>query len=148
VLLLVAGTFGMAYLIYSSGILAEENPLIIPQLTGQINLERHAKNLPPVQVDSGLSSLAYTKSQEVKISQLNYAKGVNANLDATTNVLIVPKITWALSGNYVQQALADSLQNKDSAFSENVLNPKYRSIGIGVTSDGYNYYIVTKWKDG
>ncbi len=137
----------MAYLISSSGILAEDNPRIAPQLADRINLERHANNLPPVQVDSGLSNIAHTKSQEVKISQLNYAQGVNPNLDAATNVLIIPKITWALSSNDLQQQMVDSLENKDSTFRKNVLNPKYRMIGIGVTSDNYNYYIVTKWKD-
>jgi hypothetical protein len=147
VLLLAAGMLGMGYLVYSSGILAENNPRIAPQLAWRINAERHANNLPPVQVDSTLSNLAYTKSQEVKISQLNYAQGVNPNLDGATNVLIIPKITWALSSNDLQQQMADSLENKDSTFRENVLNPKYRMIGIGVTSDNYNYYIVTRWKD-
>jgi hypothetical protein len=147
VLLLVAGVLGMAYLVYSSGILAEDNPRIVPQLAGRINLERQANNLPPVQVDSSLSALAYTKSQEVKISQLNYAQGTNTNLDGATNIIIIPKITWALSGNDFQQQMIDSLENKDSAFQKNVLNPKYRKIGIGVTSDNYNYYIVTRWKD-
>jgi hypothetical protein len=146
-LLLVAGVLGMAYLVYSSGILAEDNPRIVPQLAGRINLERQANNLPPVHIDSTLSNFAHTKSQEVKISQLSYAQGSNPNLDGATNVIIIPKITWALSGNDFQQQMIDNEENKDSAFRKNVLNPKYSSIGIGVTSDNYNYYIVTKWKE-
>lgn len=147
VLLLVAGMLGMGYLIYSSGILAEDNPNIVPQLTGRINLERQANNLAPVQVDTELSRQAHARSQEVKITQMNYAQGANPGLDAMTNVLIIPKITWALSSKDLQLQMVDSLENKDSAFQKNVLDPKHRTIGIGVTSDSYNYYIVTRWKD-
>lgn len=147
-LLLIAGMTGMAYLVYASGILAENNPAIAPQLAGRINLERQANDLPPVRIDSGLSNLAYKKSQEVKISQLNYAKGVNPNLDALTNVMIIPKITWAVSSDNLRQQMLESQADKESTFSSNVLNPDLRTLGIGVTSDSYNYYIVTKWKQG
>jgi hypothetical protein len=145
ILLLLAGAAGMAYVLYSSGILADDNPNIAPRLAGRINLERHANNLPPLQVDSALSNIADSKSKEVKISPLNYGQGSNTHPDETITVFIIPKVTWALSGNDFQQQIADSLEN--SAFRKNVLNPQYRTIGIGVTSDSYNYFIVTKWKD-
>jgi len=147
VLLLTAGIAGVGYLVYSSGIFTTDNPQLAPHLAQRINLERQVNNLPPVQGDSSLSYLAYTKSQEVKISQLNYAKGASTNPDASTNVIIIPKMTWALSGNDFQQQFSDSVENGDSAFLKNVLNPNYQKIGIGVSSDSYNYYIVTKWKE-
>ena len=146
-LVLLAGMAGMAYVVYTSGIFADDNPRIAPKLLGSINLERHANNLQPVQVDSSLANLAYTKSKEVKISQMNYAQGANPNPDDSTDVLVIPKISWALSSNDFQQQMAGSAENENSALRKNVLNPKYRTIGIGVTSDSYNYYIVTKWKD-
>jgi uncharacterized protein YkwD len=146
VILLVAGILGVAYLVYSSGILAENNPRIAPQLAERINLERQAHNLAPVNADSSLSYQAYTKSQEVRISQLNYGQGANSNLEANTNVIVIPKLTWALSTSDFNQQVGGSLEKTDSAFRENVLNPTYRTIGIGVSSDSYNYYIVTKWK--
>ncbi len=147
VILLIAGISGMGYLLYSSGYFAPDNPSIAPRLADRINLERQANNLLPVQGDSSLSYLAYTKSQEVKISQFNYAQGANANPDASTNIIIIPKITWALSNKDFQQQVGDSIENKDSSFRNNLLNSKYKSIGIGVSSDNYNYYIVTKWKE-
>jgi uncharacterized protein YkwD len=146
-LLFLAGAVGIVYLVYSSGILAEDNPKIVSQLARRINLERHANNLPVVSMDSSLSNLAYVKSKEVKISQLNYARGSNPNLDENTNVFIIPKITWALSGSDFRQQMVDSLENENSGFRKNVLNPRYRSIGIGMTSDSYNYFIVTQWKE-
>jgi uncharacterized protein YkwD len=146
-LLFLAGLTGVAYVVYNSGFFADNNPKIAPQLTGRINLERHANNLQPVVVDSSLSNFATTKSRDVKISQLNYAQGVNPNNDPTTNVLIIPKITWALSSSDFQQQMVDSLENENAAFRKNILNPKYGSIGIGVASDSFNYYIVTKWKE-
>jgi hypothetical protein len=145
-LLLVAGVLGMGWLVYSSGIMEAENPRLAPDLANRINLERQAHDLPPVQGDASLSYLAYTKSQEVKVAQLNYGQGGNANLDATTDVIIIPKMTWAFSGKDFRQQLADTPENAQSTFRNHVLDPAYRTIGIGVSSDSYNYYIVTKWK--
>lgn len=147
IIILIAGIAGVGYLIHSSGILDPENPYLAPRLAERINLERQANDLPPVRGDASLSYLAYTKSQEVKISQLNYAQGTNANPDASTNVIIIPKLTWALSDKNFQLQAGDSMENKDTSFRKNILNPKYQIIGIGVSSDNYNYYIVTKWKE-
>jgi hypothetical protein len=145
-LFLVVGSAGVAYAAWSSGVFAESNPKIAPLLATRINQERHAANIAPVQLDPSLSSLAYTKSQEVKISSLNYAQGVNPNPDPSTSVLIVPKISWALSNNDFQQVVTDSTDPANAAFRLKLLNPEFRAVGIGVTSDSYNYYIVTKWK--
>jgi uncharacterized protein YkwD len=145
-LVLVAGCAGVAYVAWSSGVFAESNPKIAPLLVTRINQERHAANIAPVQLDPSLSSLAYTKSQEVRISSLNYAQGVNPNPDESTSVLIVPKISWALSNNDFQQVVTDSADPANAAFRKKILNPGFRAVGIGVTSDSYNYYIVTKWK--
>ena len=146
-LVLLAGTAGIAYVIHSSGIFSDNNPNIAPQLVNRINLERHAADLPPVRVDNSLSYQAYAKSQEVKIASLNYAQGSDQNPDATTNIFIIPKITWALSSSDFQQQVFGSGENGvSSAFRGNVLNPRYHTVGIGISSDSYNYYIVTKWE--
>jgi uncharacterized protein YkwD len=144
-ILLLASIAGVTYVVYSSGIFASDNPEIAPGLVGRINLERHANNLPPVNIDDSLSYAANSKAREVKISPSNYARVMDANPDATTNIFIIPKVTWALSGSDFQQQVSDSAEN--AAFRRNMLNPLYRTVGIGVTSDSYNYFIVTKWKN-
>jgi hypothetical protein len=144
--LLLLTVAGLAYVVYSSGVLAEDNPKIAPQLALRINQERYLNNLEPVQVDHTLSAVAYAKSQEVKISRLNYGQGSATSPDDSTDIFIIPKMTWALSGYDFMQQMMDLPEN--SAFRKNILNPKYRSIGFGITSDSYNYIIVTTWNDG
>ena len=145
-IILLAGIGGMVYLVHTSGILAEDNPGIASRLATGINQERYASNLQPVVVDSSLSSLAYTRSREVKISSLNYVQGANRNPDGFTDVLIISKLSWVLSGNEFRQQILEPLENDNPAFRNNIQNPELRSIGIGVTSDNNNYYIVTQWK--
>lgn len=144
-LLIIAGVAGTAYLVYSSGMLADDNPRIPQQLVSRINLERQANNLAPVQTDDGLSALALSTSREVKISSLTYSKGTGAGSGDTTNVFVIPKISWAISGYDAQLQMFDALGNNDNTFRENVLNGRFSHVGIGVTSDGYNYYIAMKW---
>ncbi|PKG31688.1 CAP domain-containing protein [Methanoregula sp.] len=145
-MLILTGAAGIAYLAWTSGIFADTNPVIAPRLAEQINLERHAHNLAPVQVDGTLAWQAATKSNEVRIAALNYVPGANSDPDATTNVLIIPKVTWALSDTSFRQQFTDKPDNANVAFRNNVLNPEYHMVGIGVSSDSYNYYIVTRWK--
>jgi hypothetical protein len=73
-----------------------------------------------------------------------YSSG-SSNTDGTS-VFIVPKLSWAVSRLDSRQSIADSFENTDANFLMNVLNPQYHAIGIGVTSDSYNYYIVTMFQ--
>ena len=145
-LILLAGSAGIAYVVHTSGILLENNPAILPELASRINLERATHDLPPVEVDPGLSDLAQKKSQEVKLSTLNYGQGVTTDPDGTTNILIVPKVSWALSATDLRQ-VSGSVGISDPAFLENVRDQKFHRVGIGVSGDSYNYYIVTHWKE-
>ncbi len=136
---------GAAYLVYSSGILVDENPRIPLQMMARINLERQANDLAPVQMDDHLENLALATSREVKISQLTYSTA-DAAPGGSTNIFVIPKISWALSGYDAQQQMFDTFENNDNSFRSNVLNGNYRNVGFGVTSDGYNYYIALKWQ--
>jgi uncharacterized protein YkwD len=142
--LMVAGVVFAAYLVYSSGILADDNPRIPQQLVARINQERLADNLPAVQMDDRLANLALGTSRELSVSSLTYTTGTGASGDHT-NVFVIPKISWAISGYDAQQQLVDTLENDDSTFRDNIRNSDYKNIGIGVTGDGYNYYIAVKW---
>jgi len=144
--LLLAGVAGAAYLVCSSGILADEIPRIPQEMITRINLERQADNLASVQMDDQLENLALAKSRKVKISSLTYSTAPDATTGDNTNVFVIPKISWALSGYDEQQQMFDALENNDNSFRTNVLNGNYRNVGIGVTGDGYNYYIAMKWQ--
>jgi uncharacterized protein YkwD len=144
-LLILAGVAGTAYLVYSSGLLADDNSRIPQELISRINLERQANNLAPVRQDDRLANLALGTSREVKVSSMTYSRGTEAGNGDTTNVFVIPKISWAISGYDAQQQMFDALENNDNSFRTNVLNSGFRNTGVGVTSDGYNYYIAVKW---
>jgi len=145
-LLILAGVVCGAYLVYSSGILADDNSRIPRQLITRINLERQANNLAPVQQDDRLADLALAASREAKLLSSAYATGSRAVRDDSTSIFVIPKISWAISGYDAQQQMLDALENENNAFRSNVLNGEYRNAGIGVTSDGYNYYIAVNWQ--
>ena len=144
--LLIAGVAGMAYLVSSSGILADGSSRIPEQMISRINLERQADNLAPVQLDDALAGRALATSREMKMSSLANAPVGDSLADDTTNMFVIPKISWAISGYDTQQQLFDALGNEDPSFGASVLNSGYTDAGIGVTSDNYNYYIVVKWQ--
>jgi uncharacterized protein YkwD len=140
-LALLIAVSGTAYLAYTSGIFADANPEIPRQMITRINLERSASDLPPFELSASLTSASLKKSQDVRISPMAYPSG-SSNTDGTS-VFIVPKLSWAISRFDSWQSIVDSFENTDPGFRTNVLNPQYHAIGIGVTSDSYNYYIVT-----
>jgi uncharacterized protein YkwD len=143
---LIIASIAVVYLVSTSGLLAEDNPQIPQQMLSRINLERQANNLPLVQLSETLTQDALKKSQEVKISPIAYQSGAGSRAAEGTNVLIIPKISWAISSYDFRQQMFDSLENNDNLFRKNILDRNYHMTGIGVTGDGYNYYIVTKWE--
>jgi len=138
--LLIAVT-GIAYLAYTSGIFADTNPEIPRQIITRINLERQASDLQSLELSPSLTSTALKKSQDVRTTPMAYQSG--SSNTGGTSVFIVPKLSWAISRFDSRQTIVDSFENTDAGFRTNVLNPQYHAIGIGVTSDSYNYYIVT-----
>jgi uncharacterized protein YkwD len=144
--IMVVGAALAAYFVYTSGILADDNPRIPQQFVDRINLERQANNLPPVHMDDGLNNLATKESQDVKFSQLTSMLQPTAKTGASTNFFVIPKISWAISGYDSQQQMFDTLENNDNTFRSNILNSNFKMVGIGVSGDGYNYYIATNWQ--
>jgi hypothetical protein len=143
-LALLISMTGIVYLAYTSGIFADANPEIPRQMITRINLERQASDFQPFELSASLTSAALKKSQDVRISPMVYQSG-SSNTDGTS-VFIVPKISWAISRLDSRQSIVDSFENADAGFRTNVLNQQYHAIGIGVTSDSYNYYIVTMFQ--
>jgi uncharacterized protein YkwD len=140
-----AATAGVAYYAYSSGLSAEDNPHIPQQMVTRINIERQADNLPPVQLSPGLTNEAIKVSREVRISPLGYQPGIAAKGAEGADIFVVPKISWAISDYDSQQQLVGTLESDNHRFRENILDSAHKTVGVGVTGDSYNYYIVTIW---
>jgi hypothetical protein len=143
---LIGALAGLAFFAINSGILAEENPALPPHLISRINSERLAHNLPPVQVDANLANQAERRSQEIRISQMAYNSPSGSKSGENTDVFMYPKISWAVSTLNLEPPLFDAWIAEDAGFQADVLNKGYTNTGIGISSDGYNYYIVTKWQ--
>ena len=143
--ILLAVTAGLVYYAYTSGFLADENPHIPQQMITRINIERQANNLPPVELSESLTADAIKISREVRILPMGYQSGTASNHAEGTNIIVMPKVSWAISGLDSQQQEFTTLENDNTFFRENILNPSYDSVGIGVSGDSYNYYIVTLW---
>jgi uncharacterized protein YkwD len=143
---LLAALAVIAYFAMTSGILSDENPAIPQHLLIRINSERLLHNLPPVQADSNLAQQAERKSQEIRISQMAYNSPSGLQSDHNTNGIVYPKISWAVANINLEPPLFDIWIAGDAGFQSDIVNKEYTKIGIGSSSDGYNYYIVTKWE--
>jgi hypothetical protein len=144
--LIIAAVAGSAYQAYSSGILADENPRIPGQVLDRINLERQVNNLDPVRLSDSLTYDATRISREVRTSPLLYQFGDNPSSTRSTNIFVLPKISWAVPGYDFLQQVFIVPGSDDRAFLENIHDPAHHSVGIGVSGDSYNYYLVTTWE--
>jgi uncharacterized protein YkwD len=143
-ILLLAGICGAGYLAWSSVFLAGNTDGVAREIVSRINLEREANNIEPVRVDERLNGLALSDSREVVGSVPVYS--ASAGSTSSVNLFVIPKISWILSGYDTRQQLLDMLENTDPAFRNNILDSDHRNIGIGVSSDGYHYYIAVRWE--
>jgi hypothetical protein len=85
-------------------------------------------------------------SQETRISPMAYTSPAGQKSGGITDVFIYPKISWAVSSINLEPPLFDSWIAEDKNFERNLLNKGYKNVGIGISSDSYNYYLVTKWQ--
>jgi hypothetical protein len=138
--IILAATAGVVYYAYTSGFLAEDNPQIPGQMLTRINAERQENNLPPVQLSQSLTSDAITISREVRASPRVYLSGTGLKTAEGTNIFVVPKISWAISGFDSQQQMLATLETDDSSFRTNILDSAHGSVGVGVAGDSHNYY--------
>jgi uncharacterized protein YkwD len=145
-IVLLAVLAGIAFFAVNSGILAEENPAIPQHLITRINNERVAHNLSPVRIDNDLARRAERTSQEIRFSPIADNSPSGMQSDRGTNDIIYPKISWAVSSISLESPLFDTWIAEDKSFQSDILNKEYTNIGIGISNDGYNYHIVTKWK--
>ncbi|MHB8163466.1 MAG: CAP domain-containing protein [Methanoregula sp.] len=146
IIILFAVFAALAWFTISSGILEDENPEISRHLIAWINTERAASSLPPVTISDTLAHEALLTSQEIRVSRTTYTSWQKTPADQDTDVFIYPKLSWAMSGIRLEPMLFDAWRTNDPGSVSQILNKDTKDVGIGVSSDGYNYYIVTKWQ--
>lgn len=142
--LIAVAAAGMAYQVVSSGILAPENPGIPVRLLDRINLERQVLGLEPVTSRGNLAAEAVRISREARIAPLAYQPGKNPAIGGRTDIVTIPRLAFAIPGyDPFREAFSDP--ETAGTFRDHALDPAAGSVGIGVSGDTNNYYIVTKW---
>jgi hypothetical protein len=142
---IIAAAAGIAYLVVSSGILSAENPRIPGEVLERINLERQAGSLDPVEPSDSLATEAARISREVRVSPLAYQSGNNPAVSGRTNIVVIPRIAFAIPGYDPYQQVFSPAGSSGNAFRDNALDPSSGFVGIAVSGDSNNYYLVTKW---
>jgi hypothetical protein len=146
VILFIAGIAGMVLVIAGSGLLAEGNPDLSRQVVERINLERQANSIAAVQVDDALAASALEASRKIRAASLTGPSAATSVPGDETNIIVIPKLSWAVSGYDAREQIFDMLENKDPSFRNNILASDYRDVGVGITSDALNYFIAIQWR--
>jgi uncharacterized protein YkwD len=139
-LLIVAG-----YQVYSSGVLADDTAGVSQHVLSKINEAREAGNLPLVHESDNLVNQAKANSARMRVAPLAYRADPTAK-SGSSDAYIIPKLSQILSSLHIDQDPVNAWLDSDEQFQNDVMNPDFASVGIGVESDGYNYYIVTQWE--
>ena len=134
------------YLVFSSGVLSENGPEISGQMMNRINTERAAAHLPQVKWDAGLSNQAGSRSTQMKVAPRAFSSSSPAESPDAEDTYMYPKLSYVLSAFSLEAPVYEKWNTEDSRFHKNLMNPDFRNIGIGIDSDGYNYYMVALWK--
>jgi len=114
--------------------------LVADKVFSLINDDRHLFNVPSAQFDYPLAS----DSVSISSSYLPYIY-VSKPWDRF-DYFVVEKSEWTRRYYYSPQTFFDTWTNTDMNFRNNVRNRDYNRVGVGVTEDNRNYYIVILWK--
>ena len=133
------------YEVYTSGSLADDTAGMSQHVLSKINEVRAAGNLPAVHESDNLVNQAKANSARMRVAPLAYNADPTVK-SGSSDVYIIPKLSQILSSLHIDQDPVNSWLGSDEQFQNDVMNPDLSSVGIGVESDGYNYYIVTRWQ--
>ena len=142
-ILMLAAAAGVGYFVYSTGILADDNPRLQQDLLARINLERQANGLPVVQLNDAQTRAALATSRVAGVASLAPLPGTGSG--GATNLIAIPKFSWATAGADARQQILDTVENQDTGYRASILTGKFRTVGIGISGDMYNYYVAITW---
>ena len=145
VVVVLIGLIAIGYLLANSGIFTDNSGAITGQIMTKINAERNAANLPPLIWDTNLANRALTQSSQMRVSPLAQASHTTDG-SLSEDAFVYSRVSLALSTFSLEQPLFDSWDSTRDAFHKDALNPDFKNVGLGIDSDGYNYYVVAVWK--
>jgi len=109
------------------------------QIFNLINNDRHLFNIPSAQFDSTLTHDAIEISRNIPYNQ------ISKPWDKFDH-FVISKKAWTQRYYSSPQYNFDIWTNTDMNFRNDVRNRDYNRVGVGVSSDSVNYYIVILWK--
>ncbi len=109
------------------------------QMFTLINNDRHLFNVPPAQLDGELTLDSIEISKNMPISYISKPWD-------RFDYFVVKKSDWSRRYYFSPQYEFDRWTNTDLNFRNDVLNRDYNRVGVGVSEDSTNYYIVIRWK--
>ena len=123
-----------------------DNPSVSDKIFFLINNDRHLFGVPSAQWDDSLSHEASTKSIElIATSKGGYINTPSLPWDRK-DTFIIPKSKWSENYYFSPQTIFDRWTNTDRNFRLDSLNRDYNQVGVGVSSDMNNYYVVILWQ--
>ena len=133
------------YAIVTSGVFSDDNSPMIQELLNRINGQRQVAGLPPVHWDESLAKTAGQDSLQLRETPLAYNPAMNAKTEGVADAFTLPKTSQVLSALYIEPPLFDQW-SASKQFAGHVMDKSLTSIGVGIETDGYNYYTVAVWK--
>lgn len=115
-------------------------------LAGAINRERAAVGAPPLQVDMQLVSLARSKSSDMIAN--NYFGHTSPTYGTPGQMLAAAGVKYRamgenIAGNRTVEGAHTSLMNS-SGHRQNILNPSFTHLGVGVVAGGPYGLMITE----
>ena len=146
-ILLLMCVCAIGYCVYANDILDLEFPkvhtntcsFVQDKMFSMINEDRHLFNVPSAQLDYQISSDAISISENMPF--LYILKPWDR-----FDYFVIKKSEWSKRYYSSPQTIFDTWTNTDINFRNNVRNRDYNRVGVGVSEDSKNYYIVIKWK--
>ena len=117
----------------------------IPKLLNLINFERQKLNLQEVVLDESLSILAQKHSNDMSLK--NYFAHINLNGETPDDRRLKEGIPTSVGENLAKNtSLYNAHQGlvRSPAHYENILNPEWTRVGIGLTTSSDGYLIVVE----
>lgn len=110
-----------------------------------INDDRHLHSVPSAQLNSDLTNAARQYSNEMANSIYARSKAIDNKPYDQVDAFIVPISQWTERYYFSPQTVFDKWTNTDMTFRSDSLNRDYNLVGVGVSNDSVNYYVVIMW---
>lgn len=142
-IILLLAIIGWAVATVIVPVFSEDNPKVSQKIFALMNNDRQLYNVPNAQWDYNLANQALQRSVDLFISSNS---PYQSNPYDREDAFVISKFDWTRSYYFSPEYVLDSWRNGDNNFRQDLLNRDYSLVGVGVSSDWNNYYVVIKWQ--